>query len=467
MHKLFVFLLLTLTASPALAQLRATESTSGGIASSATYTARLTVGEPIPGAVTVFSSSSDTLYTGFYFQKVLIVNPCNPDIQGPSVLLNGLGDTTFEPTSVPPSFIQPESEALSISAQITDQPCGASTAFLFYRQGGASSFTSVEMTPSGDDFSANVEGTNLTSRGLEYYIEARDALDNTTRNPNSGTHAVQVSIASPGLSSSFMGDTTQAGYRLIAVPMDLNNPQSSSVLAALGDYDIKQWRFWELKSNYTEFTGDDQYTELVRGTAFVPGKGYWLISRKDWEIKTEAATSILTNEPYTIALNPGWNFIGNPFNFPIPESNLSLSTGATPDLYTFSAGWQNATQMTAFQGFTIDAGDGDNVVLTINPSATSVASKDTPVAESPRSSTSSFDWAIQIMAESGDYTDYENVAAVSRMAEMGLDRLDRPEQPVIGDYVSVSFPHDEWGYIHRRFSSRRSPYPGRWIYVAV
>jgi len=38
----------------------------------------------------------------------------------------------------------------------------------------------------------------------------------------------------------------------------------------------------------------------------------------------------------------------------------------------------------------------------------------------------------------------DNLAAVAPAASVGWDPLDRPEPPVVGDYVSVSFPHPEW-----------------------
>ncbi len=54
-------------------------------------------------------------------------------------------------------------------------------------------------------------------------------------------------------------------------------------------------------------------------------------------------------------------------------------------------------------------------------------------------------WSIRISAQQGAARDEHNFASASSMASAGRDRLDRPEPPAIGDYVSVSFPHPEWG----------------------
>jgi len=58
-------------------------------------------------------------------------------------------------------------------------------------------------------------------------------------------------------------------------------------------------------------------------------------------------------------------------------------------------------------------------------------------------------------AECGEAQDRNNLAAVAANAAAGWDENDYPEPPVIGDYVSVYFPHPEWGaYAYNYWNGR-------------
>jgi hypothetical protein len=53
-------------------------------------------------------------------------------------------------------------------------------------------------------------------------------------------------------------------------------------------------------------------------------------------------------------------------------------------------------------------------------------------------------WSIRILAQCQQARDENNLAAVVQGASREYDRLDHPEPPGIGEYVSVYFPHPEW-----------------------
>ena len=453
-YLLFLFIL-SCGASSAMGQYRAIQSTAGGIASSSSssISLKLTIGEPFQGLST--TSNADTLITGFYLGET----PVFVDTRGPIIFFSDVGGMPVDPLAETPpvNFVQPANEELAIVTQITDRGSGVQEATLFYKEGGMPSYQPVSMSASGAIYSGNINALSVNSKGVEYYIEARDSLDNLSRSPDIGAYGVQVRIDAPGIEQSFQGDTTEAGYRLIAVPFQLTSPSSSNVLADLGNYDNTQWRLFMLKSNYTNFQGNEQYQELTNGTSFTPGSAFWLISRNNWTLSTGQATSLLTTEPFTKTLHAGWNFISNPFNFSIPVQNISLSTGATPDVREYQQGWQNSTSLGPFTGYAIDAGENDNVVLTINPGI-GVQGGGKHNAAAP-AYVESLDWSIRIKAESNVAADIENRIGVSNDASAGWDPLDRPEPPVIGDFLSVSFPHQEWGKIHTRYEADVRPPP--------
>jgi len=47
-------------------------------------------------------------------------------------------------------------------------------------------------------------------------------------------------------------------------------------------------------------------------------------------------------------------------------------------------------------------------------------------------------------AQSQAAIDEDNLIGLNSAASAGWDQLDRPEPPVIGELVSVYFPHTEW-----------------------
>lgn len=58
---------------------------------------------------------------------------------------------------------------------------------------------------------------------------------------------------------------------------------------------------------------------------------------------------------------------------------------------------------------------------------------------------SKLQWIIHIIAKCQEARDEDNLAAIVSGASSNWDELDQPEPPVIGEYVSVYFPHPEWG----------------------
>jgi hypothetical protein len=84
---------------------------------------------------------------------------------------------------------------------------------------------------------------------------------------------------------------------------------------------------------------------------------------------------------------------------------------------------------------------------------------DPDVAASKNDSRAGFqpDWAIRIIAQSGKARDADNIAAVAEGVSLGLDPNDYPEPPVIGSFVSVYFPHPEWGTPTDRYATDVRP----------
>jgi hypothetical protein len=68
-------------------------------------------------------------------------------------------------------------------------------------------------------------------------------------------------------------------------------------------------------------------------------------------------------------------------------------------------------------------------------------------------------WSIRILAQCQKARDENNVAAVVQGASREYDRLDHPEPPGIGEYVSVYFPHPEWQGLSKAYCTDFRPEP--------
>ncbi|MCL2314129.1 MAG: hypothetical protein FWC28_02605, partial [Proteobacteria bacterium] len=89
---------------------------------------------------------------------------------------------------------QPPNQAVDVTAIITDN-VGVSAATLYYRATGTANFTGVAMGRLGatNTYSATIPASAVTTTGVDYYFEANDVANNTSRNP-SGTNVYQFNV---------------------------------------------------------------------------------------------------------------------------------------------------------------------------------------------------------------------------------------------------------------------------------
>ncbi len=335
-----------------------------------------------------------------------------------------------------PLTSQPRRVPIQVDAKIVDDS-NEVDATLQYRQGGEADFNSVIMISSNNDslFQRTIPDTEVTSRGVEYFIIAEDSDGLRTRSPVSGIFSIPIEIGNQRKQTAQPHGSAQNAYRLISVPFDLDDKSPGAVLEDdLGKYDDTKWRFSELLANQT-------YKEFPNTSPMAPGKAFWLIVTEAGKIiDIDNGITNRTDAKYPVALHPQWNFIGNPFNFTIPVEKLRLkSSGRSPDLYFYDGTWSEPEfvqikEMEPFEGYAVYSDSDDT--LFIDPDLSSGAT--------PSQADHETLWSIRILAQSRQARDVNNVAAVVAAASRARDRMDHPEPPVVGEYVSVYFPHRDW-----------------------
>jgi len=346
---------------------------------------------------------------------------------------------------------------VSIEANITDDEDSLAIAILNYRTGGDADFVSVLMTESDNAgyFNASIPAAAVTSRGAEYFIYAEDVHGVERRKPESGVISIQVGVG-VGLTKTNAqpGGNEKTDYRLISIPLELDNQDPGAVLEDdLGEYNPTEWRFIQWVSSSGELTKP----EYPNTTPMEPGKAFWLIVKTSGKIiDSGAGSTVSTSKRFEIELNRGWNLIANPFNFSSFAED-TLSNGGEFDMYYYDGEYSdaldpNTTELQPFEGYAVHSEYADTMLIKANPYDTmSVLSREIVTEEDQVL------WSIRIRASCRNARDNNNVAAVTKNASREWDRLDHPEPPGVGEYVSVYFPHTDWERYSRHFSTDIRP----------
>jgi hypothetical protein len=145
-----------------------------------------------------------------------------------------------------------------------------------------------------------------------------------------------------------------------------------------------------------------------------------------------------TNTLSTIPLKAGWNLIGNPFNYAIPQNKVSLANSTALDIHSYTGSWQSFTgDLQPFDGYALYTENATN--LLINPALNPV-----PNAVSPQKPNENVKYELVIKGSCQSAKDEDNKIMLITDADDNWDKHDRPEPPIIGDYLSIYFPHPEW-----------------------
>lgn len=194
-------------------------------------------------------------------------------------LMTHLGKTVTTDATGPtvahsPVLQAQEGAAVAIAATITDAS-GVASARLGYRSRGSSLWTWVSMTRgAGEVWTASIPSALVTTAGLEYHIEAKDALGNTSILPAGSPLApIQVTVAALPRTGVLTGVITDAatGARLGGVTVQLAPGARTAVTSATGVY-----RFDDLAAGQYTATGRlTGYADNATARAVEAGSTWW------------------------------------------------------------------------------------------------------------------------------------------------------------------------------------------------
>ncbi len=332
------------------------------------------------------------------------------------------------------------------AANITDN-FGILTATLYYRFGGASSYSSAVMINAGGEaYQGTIPANAITERGVEYYFSARDSAGNTATfpatNPQNRPEVIQVS----NNNLNFPNQTPAKTYRMISIPFDLNDKAPFNVLRDdFGDvYDDTQWRLLRYVNGVNVELGSSGFAN------FEPGAGFWLITKEAKLLDAGGGKSVTTAQNFVITLPPGWSQIGNPFVFTVNWSDVIKGANVENKLVGYqgtlneAAGYDYArTQLVPFEGYFVHNLGSSSTTIEIPPKAATGEAAAKPMADL-QSALLGNEWVMQITATSGRHLDKDNYIGCLNNAVDEWDANDFSEAPFFADHISLYFPHREW-----------------------
>ncbi|MFK7847427.1 MAG: T9SS type A sorting domain-containing protein [Rhodothermales bacterium] len=358
----------------------------------------------------------------------------------------------------------------------------------FRRSGdGVDSLSAKMTTMDSVRFEYTIPAFAVTERGIEYTMVAHDQDGFSTIAPNKSTDnksafSLEVSVPGEGIRSENpqpAASSTPNAYRLFSIPIQADATSPAVVLEDdLGSYKKSKWRFFEAVDNVIP----ELLPEFPNTKPLAPGAAFWLIVKDENKlIDSGPGKSVSTDQPFEIELEPGWNFIGNPFSFDIPVPQLVLDDGSAVDILFFNGSvWtelgENAS-IKPFEGYAVNNNTASAKTLRIYPSTEllllleldvdtrgfsdemiSPAKNDNGEINNGEINNSAI-WSMHIIATAGGFSD-TNQIVLHQNSETGWDPMDKPEPPFIGDYVSVYFPHNDWQQPLSTYRTDARPMPG-------
>jgi Putative Ig domain/FlgD Ig-like domain len=340
---------------------------------------------------------------------------------------------------------------LAISTQARDALSGVREVQLYYRVAGerlyrAKTFQTTDTQPAGfSTFLAHLDAAEVAPKGLEYYLAATDSAGNRTRWPVDAPHAIVIASSNVAAPAPLLAGR----YQIFSIPYNLKNGSPAAVLEDdLGNYDPTAWRLFD----YQPSTGNVEFGETGFEN-FAPGHAYWMITTAPKRYGTGTAYSINTNATLALTLQPGWNLIATPFDFPTAWLAVQRPEGVENNLWAFDGVRYSSQQevLQPWQGYFVRNLEALPQTIFIAPV---VAGNN---AAKQKSVDSEMLWQVQLHASDGEFRDDENYLGAAAGANEDWDQRDLSEPPTIGDHVSLHFEHLDWPRYAGLFTSDFRP----------
>jgi hypothetical protein len=333
---------------------------------------------------------------------------------------------------------------LALSAQAGDALSGIRRVRLHYRAAGEPNYRAKDLQAVAGfasemaNFSTTIEALQVISKGLEYYFETADSAGNLARWPaEPGREYQAIVVTSSNVTAP--APLSAGRYQIFSVPYHLSDGSASALLEDdLGSYDPTVWRLFRYQAGEGKVEFGQPHLE-----PFAPGRAFWLITTRPQNYDVGATHSLSTNAPFTLVLQPGWNLIATPFDFPTAWPAVYRPEGIENVLWAYDGTRYLSQQqaMMPWQGYFLRNLEAQPKTIIISPVAAQQFSK---AATGVAFAEADISWQVRLRVSDGEFYDDENHLGVAVQAAEAWDPFDLSEPPAIGDHVTLQFDRRHW-----------------------
>jgi hypothetical protein len=309
-------------------------------------------------------------------------------------------------------------------------PLGVSieSARVRYRQTGQGAFLADTLAvDSLGALAGRIPGSAAGPRGIEWWVEVntqRHRLTFPVDRPDERPIVTRTTI----LSEAEPGPHPRRQYRMLSLPFDFSADTSAKLgdllSASFGPYGVDRWRaFRYLRGGPVEWS-----PAHASDFRLLPGRAYWLISADAHQVKLSRLSLSTAGAESTLVLEPGWNQIADPFDFPVDWSTVRRpSTIGALKHYESGTTYADSVVMRPFDGYFVLNPDAVQVPIVIPPVEW------TPGTVAPRianpAEVSAGDWTVRLTAKAPEAAADGASFGVRGLAQDGVDALDSPKPP--------------------------------------
>jgi len=316
--------------------------------------------------------------------------------------------------------------------------------WLRYRLGGQAAYDSVAL-----DFNATIRapvgvipGAAVGARGVEFWVEARTSTRALTwpgADPAGHPDSIRVTVTDLEEPQ----EHPAGRYRLLSMPVDFTSEFTGSLADLLtdqegfGSYDPTRWRLYL----YDPVQGANVEYSSADAARFLPatGRGFWLISHPAHrvDIAPARALSARTGADYPLVLHPGWNIVGDPFEFAVAwESVGRPGVVGAPVVFDPALGtigdYADAppSRLEPFEGYFIENPSAQPETLWVPPREAPESAPEAPQARPEGiAGADSAAWSLRLRARTAQAVDGANRLGVHPLASDARDAFDRSKPP--------------------------------------
>ena len=327
----------------------------------------------------------------------------------------------------------------------------AVTGWLHYRKAGTQKYDSLALTLSNGKFTGQVPSTVMDIRGVEYYITLGAAtggvITHPPINPVFQPAILRVKVAATVYSLLLQPETS----RMVSVPIEMKDTTIGGFFGGdYGEYNKSKWRVFRWEG------GKNAEYPAIEAT-FSPGHAFWLVTRDGNPFTARNGISVMSSQPYTVILLPGWNQIANPFAFPIDWATVNYQgrPGILRGLYRYDGVEYsvNSGSLTPWDGYFVKNDSSAAITLSFPPREAGTLGKSATVPSPGISGRTGCSVQFSATIPGTSLRATQTLVGLRQDASDGNDVYDYPQPPPIVDALRLVIQENGETYLRNMKSS--------------